>query len=160
MRQGATFEMEHEVAIGVKYYLCLICEPKQEKVVAKTSLLLNAGMGLFAAEHIEKDEYFCEYIGEVYSTAQAIKLIDKSYLMRLGPNVYIDAKNTMDVMARYINDCRKKNRYNVKFHKVPEKQHAKVIALRDIKAGEELYVDYGKWYWLAYNLAHPDTPVH
>lgn len=30
---------------------------------------------------------------------------------------------------------------------VLQHQRALVVALRDIAAGEELYVDYGKWYW-------------
>ncbi|CAM9493225.1 unnamed protein product, partial [Heterosigma akashiwo] len=51
-------------------------------------------------------EVICEYTGTIYNTKQAIKLKDKSYLMRLGPQVYIDANQHPSVVARYINDCR------------------------------------------------------
>ena len=51
-------------------------------------------------------------------------------------------------MARYINDCRNPCGYNVEFLKSPQEKCAWVIAQRDIAVGEELFVDYGRWYWL------------
>merc|ERR1712137_621387 len=96
-----------------------------------------------------------------------MKLEDKSYLMRLGENIYIDAKNPIvtekrndddsfdikskgieeEIKARYINDCRNKNGYNVEFIKLPSEKKALIRAIRDIEINEELFVDYGKWYW-------------
>ena len=52
-------------------------------------------------------------------------------------------------MARYINDCRNKDGYNVTFLKSPEDCCAWVIATKDIICGEELFVDYGRLYWLS-----------
>jgi len=98
--------------------------------------------------------------------------------MRLGPQVYVDARERLDVLARYINDCRNKLKYNVRFDKQPEvrgcvctalcyrchgggdviawplsrlceqQKRALVVALRRIEAGEELYVNYGRFYWV------------
>jgi SET domain-containing protein len=79
--------------------------------------------------------------------------------MKLGNGKYVDAIYSLDVKARYINDCRQRSKYNVYFEKRPQEDRALVIALRDIEEGEELYVDYGKFYWVAYNLLHPDQPV-
>ncbi|WP_430746752.1 SET domain-containing protein-lysine N-methyltransferase, partial [Campylobacter jejuni] len=79
--------------------------------------------------------------------------------MNLGNGIYIDAKYCKNVLARYINDCRCTRGYNVMFVKQPEQEKASVIALRDIHAHEELYVNYGSLYWLAYNLLHPGTPI-
>jgi hypothetical protein len=42
--------------------------------------------------------------------------------MRLGPQIYIDLKEEMRVCARYINDCRCADGYNVTFEKRPGKQ--------------------------------------
>ena len=81
-------------------------------------------------------------------TKEAFRLSDKSYLMRLGPQVYIDAKRRLEVASRYINDCRNPKIHNVRFDKIPEDCKALVIATRDICPGEEFYVDYGRWYWL------------
>lgn len=61
---------------------------------------------------------------------------------------YIDARTTLQVVARYINDCRNPALYNVVFDKKPEEGHALVVATRNIAAGEELYASYGKWYWV------------
>ena len=37
------------------------------------------------------------------------------------------------------------------FDKRPEEYCAHVTALRDIMDGEELFADYGRWYWLSLN---------
>lgn len=108
----------------------------------------EAGQGLFTAEPILMGSKICEYTGTVLCTKEALKLEDKSYLMRLGPQVYVDAQASVDVKARFINDCRNRFLYNVEFEKHPELEKAFVIARRNIVAGEELFVDYGRWYWL------------
>ena len=78
------------------------------------------------------------------------RLKDKSYLMRLGSQVYIDAKDHENVLARYINDCKNQFGYNVHLKKLPDEAKALVIASRDIAPGEELYLNYGRWYWLSH----------
>jgi hypothetical protein len=82
-------------------------------------------------------------------TKQALRLKDHSYLMRLGPQVYVDAMDHPSVMARYINDARNKTYTNVIFHKLADERKAQVIALKDLEPGDEIFVDYGKWYWLS-----------
>ncbi|CBJ33015.1 conserved unknown protein [Ectocarpus siliculosus] len=69
--------------------------------------------------------------------------------MRLGPQVYVDALDHPEVMARYINDCRNSWLYNVAFRKLPQESKALVVALKDIQPGQEIFVDYGRWYWLS-----------
>jgi SET domain-containing protein len=53
----------------------------------------------------------------------------------------------MECKARYINDCRIPNMYNAIFVKDPVRRCAYVIASCSIKANQEIFVDYGKWYW-------------
>ena len=111
--------------------------------------------GLFAGAPIKQGDTVTVYTGELYRTAAALKVEDKSYLMRLGEQCYIDARTwgpdgRPPCIARYINDCINPAGFNVKFVKQPIAQPhpcAVVVALRDIAAGEELFVDYGKWYW-------------
>jgi len=105
--------------------------------------------GLFANEEIKAGQVICQYVGNVLRTKEALKLVDKSYLMRLGEQVYVDAKHSPYCLARYINDCRNPAGYNATFIKDPRLQCAWVTALRDIAVGEEIFVDYGKWYWLS-----------
>lgn len=46
-----------------------------------------------------------------------------------------------------MNDCIIQQGHNVVFDKQPDQACAFVVALRDISPGEELFIDYGKWYW-------------
>lgn len=133
--------------------------PLQDGVEARPSLIEGAGMGLFATRAHAEGDIVCEYMGRIYPNQIAWKLEDKSYLMKLGKNIYIDALHCPNVLARYINDCRNRGKYNVRFEKCPEECKAMVVALRDIQVDEELYVDYGRFYWIAYNLMHPDHPI-
>lgn len=109
-------------------------------------------MGLFTKHPIAPETLICEYGGDVFTTKDALRRPDKSYLMRLGPNVYVDALDDLTVLARYINDSRSRGRNNVKFLKYPRAGKAQVIASQSIQANTELYVDYGRWYWLAFSL--------
>ncbi|CAF3336303.1 unnamed protein product [Rotaria sp. Silwood1] len=97
---------------------------------------------------IAKGSCVCIYKGKTLRTIDAIRLKDKSYLMRLGPQVYVDPCDDETILGRYINDPRNRLLQNVIFDKRPEEQCAYVIAKRDIAAGEEIFADYGRWYWL------------
>lgn len=117
----------------------------------KTSLIPGAGRGLFTTVNIPSDTEICEYTGNLLRSADAVRLKDKAYLMRLGPQVYVDCGDEAaygHVLARYINDPRRESALNVRFDKRPEEGKAIVLSTREIAAGEELYVDYGRWYWL------------
>lgn len=59
----------------------------------------------------------------------------------------MDTRLHLHALARYINDCRNMHCYNVTFLKCPSEGYAQVVATRDISAGEEVYADYGRWYW-------------
>ena len=114
---------------------------------------LVAGFGLFTTREFRARGVVCIYEGDLYRTKDAIRLKDKSYLMRLGPQCYVDTLNRSDVPARYINDCRNPLLYNVYFDKRPEDCRAYVVASRNIQKGEELFVDYGKRYWAAFSAS-------
>ena len=64
-----------------------------------------------------------------------------------GLNVHLDAIDCPESFGRYINDIRVASMHNVKFLKLKEERKALVLALRDIKNGEELYVSYGESFW-------------
>lgn len=104
--------------------------------------------GLFSCQYFRKGAVICRYEGSVLNTLSAFRLTDKSYLMRLGEQKYIDNREYLHMLARYINDCINPIGHNVKFEKHPELNCAVIVATRDIFPGEELYADYGKWYWI------------
>ena len=141
------FAVDDELETRWGYYFI---ECLSHDLVVQKSNVSNAGLGLFAgAQGLPGQTIIGEYLGTTLSTKEAMRVHDKSYLMRLGPQVYIDAQRIFYVLPRYINDSRPKRRYNVYFDKLPHQTKAHVITLRSIQPFEELYVDYGPWYWLS-----------
>ncbi len=111
--------------------------------------------GLFTRKAYHEGDLVCIYSGQVYRTAEAMRIPDKSYLMRLGEQCYVDARTHgydggPPCLARFINDCINPAGYNVRFQKLPNAEPypcTHVIALRDLSPGEEVFADYGKRYW-------------
>ena len=64
----------------------------------------------------------------------------------------------LGIKARYINDCLREDRYNVKFVWDPSNERAALVTLRDIQSGEELYVSYGRAYWESMEAATGIVP--
>ena len=122
--------------------------------------------GLFTRIPRAAGEVVCVYEGTVIRTAEALKIKDKSYPMRVGEQCYIDARlpyrreddpvgSERECIARYINDSINPAGYNVRFDKQPDNlpyARALVVALRDIEQGEELFVNYGKNFWQGSSL--------
>lgn len=69
-------------------------------LIAPTTLRGCFFDGLFAARKLHANEIVCKYEGKVLRTQQALRLGDKSYLMRLGEQCYVDAKDCYHVHAR------------------------------------------------------------
>jgi len=118
----------------------------------KPSLILKAGQGLFTTVKRAKGSKVCVYEGTVLDTRTALGLSRKDYLMRLGPEVYVDARLHYRLPARYINDARDQEGSNLIFDKRPKEGKAVVYATRDIEPGEELYARYGGHYWDAHDV--------
>lgn len=153
--------MDDELLVPRSYYLLHASPLEDYGVEVCDSNIPGAGKGLFATRHHTQGSTICEYTGVVLPNQEsAWKLKDKSYLMKLGDGKYVDALHCPNVLARYINDCRgHRGGFNVHFQKRPEDDKADVVAMRDIEPGDELYVNYGRLYWLAYNMMHPSNPV-
>ena len=61
----------------------------------------------------------------------------------------MDAKFAYDAPARYVNDNFDPKRINARFDKDKKRRRARLIALRPIARGEEVYASYGETYWRA-----------
>lgn len=73
---------------------------KSSFLVQKTSLPGCDFDGLFTNSKCMKDELVCKYVGKVLRTVEAMRLDDKSYLMRLGEQCYVDAREDLTCYAR------------------------------------------------------------
>jgi SET domain-containing protein len=119
------------------------------------SKLPNAGKGLFTLIDVKKGEIVCEYEGELITWNEAINRNEKN----IGKGAYfyfINNKNVIDAWAakktfgRYANDAAglvkiPGLRNNATYFEKGKKVFIK--ATRNIKAGEEIFVSYGKSYW-------------
>ena len=122
-------------------------------LVVKKSQLPGAGKGLFTTKAIRKDKKIIQYRGEIIGyneyRRRARKEIDQ-YLFYLRRDLCIDAMFTLQYKARYANDAAgitrvKGIRNNSDYVIFGDKCF--IVARRDIKAGEEIFVDYTKPYW-------------
>lgn len=119
----------------------------------KKSTLPNAGKGLFTTEPIKKGKIVCEYEGERITWAEATVRNDKNkggYVFYITKNNCIDAFAFKKTFGRFANDAagigrikgfRNNSTYDIVRNKVF------IRATRNIEAGSEIFVSYGRAYW-------------
>jgi SET domain-containing protein len=117
----------------------------------KKSQLPNAGLGLFTKKEIPKGTRITEYKGRLRPWKE-VKHEDgyNSYIFRLNTRLAIDAKNYLKSFGRYANDAGgvqklKGLRNNADY--VVEGNKCYLDAIRTIKKGEEIFVEYGGNFW-------------
>lgn len=101
----------------------------------------SAGIGLFAAENIKKNQLIIEYTGDRINHEEA-DIRGGRYLFHVNDNLVIDGtarKNT----ARYINHSCKPNAEAE--HEITENR-IYVRAVKKIEEGEEITISYGEDY--------------
>lgn len=122
-------------------------------LIVKKSKLPGCGKGLFTTKAIKKDSKVIEYRGEKIGYTEfrrrARNEVDQ-YIFFVRMGLSIDSMHTPQYKARYANDARgfvrvKGLKNNSEFIIYGDKVF--VVASRDIKAGEEIYVDYTEHYW-------------
>lgn len=72
----------------------------EDLLVLHTTLPGCEFLGLFANRAFAKGEVLCEYTGTILRTTEAMRRPDKSYLMRLGEQCYVDALEHPECLAR------------------------------------------------------------
>ncbi len=130
-------------------------------LIVKTSQLPNSGKGLFTTTEIKKGAKVIEYLGEIIDWKEYEKRVERDedgYLFFINKKNCIDAWNTPQHKARFANDAaglgRIKGLNNNAFYEI-EKNKCFIVAKKDIKAGEEIFVSYSKEYWdcVKYNIS-------
>jgi len=125
----------------------------EKQLFTKKSQLPNAGKGLFTKKFIPKGSRIVEYTGRV-STWKDVEDKDSvgenMYIFYVTRNRVIDAAPYKKVLARYANDARGLTRIkginnNAEYEIV--KGRVYIDAKKDIPAGSEIFVDYGREYW-------------
>jgi SET domain-containing protein len=117
----------------------------------KTSLLPQAGQGLFAKRSFKKGQRITEYKGRLRKWKDVAHEDGiNTYLMRVNRCWAIDAKPAVLTFGRYANDAAgtpgKSKKDNNAIY-VTEGVRCFLEADRDIFSGDEILVDYGKEFW-------------
>ncbi len=117
----------------------------------KKSVLPGAGKGLFTKAFIPKGALIVEYKGKI-TTWKEVEHNDgdNGYIYYVKRNHVIDANGYAKALARYANDARGIGRTagianNAEYVEIDLKVYIK--AVKDIPAGAEILVGYGKEYW-------------
>jgi uncharacterized protein len=123
----------------------------EKQLVIKKSKLPEAGKGLFTKKRIEKGARIVEYKGKIQPWRD-VKHEDghNAYLMYINRNTVINAKSTMKALARYANDANgliKVEGLQNNSESISEGRKCFIEAKRNIEAGEEILVGYGRWFW-------------
>ncbi len=123
----------------------------EKKVEVKESVLPGAGKGLFAKELIPKGTRIVEYKGKI-STWKEVDDDDgnNGYIYYVKRHHVIDASRSANSLARYANDAKGLRRVtgitnNAEY--VEEGLKVYIKSRKNIPAGTEILVEYGKDYW-------------
>jgi len=110
-----------------------------------------AGKGLFTRKFIKKGTIVIEYKGKISTWENADHDDGKnSYIYYVNKNHVIDARSNQKWLARFTNDSKgisrlKELRNNSAY--IERNKKVYIMAIRDIAAGCEILVGYGKEYW-------------
>jgi hypothetical protein len=122
----------------------------------KPSTIPNAGIGVFAKADIPEGVIIAEYRGAIFLSEHLNVLTMNDRGINLNQDAFIAGNNCV---AGFINDIVdfEESQKNKRIILIPgleyncfyKRSHHKmfVITQRDIKEGEELFVEYGNEYW-------------
>jgi SET domain-containing protein len=129
-----------------------IWPPLPPHLEVKQSLILDAGMGLFTKRKIKKDKRIVRYRGVYYKRTEASDTVEEShkpYLAhiegRLLDGYQLNnhgrwANHKAHIDGRHPNDPNEPNALLM----LMDDLVVFLVALRDIEAEEEIYIDYGE----------------
>jgi uncharacterized protein len=103
----------------------------------------NTGLGLFATQRIEKGAFIVAYRGRRITTAEADRLEERGsrYIFEINSRWSIDGSSRRNI-ARYVNHACRPNA-----EAIDHKRGIGYRALRAIKPGDQITLDYGREYF-------------
>lgn len=130
----------------------------EKQLFIKKSKVPGAGKGLFTKKAIPRGTRIVEYKGKITTWKQVDHHEGKNgYIYYVKRDHVIDAYTYEKALARYANDAKGLNKVkeldnNAEY--VEDGLKVYIESRKDIPAGSEILVDYGKEYWetIRYNL--------
>jgi len=122
-----------------------------KQLVIKRSTLPSAGKGLFTRKPIAKGTRIVEYKGKITTWKEVDHDNGKNgYIYYINRNHVIDAKPFSKTLGRYANDANGLKKIKLVTNNaryVVDNLRVYIEAVKDIPAGGEILVRYGKEYW-------------
>ena len=122
----------------------------EKQLVVKPSTLPGSGNGLFTKKFIPKGTRIVEYKGRITTWKEVKNDSGNGYIYTVNNNHVIDALPHTKALARYANDAqgltRVKGTTNNSAY-VNDGLKVYIESIKDIPAGGEILVGYGKDYW-------------
>jgi SET domain-containing protein len=125
----------------------------EKQLVVKKSTIPNSGKGLFTKKFIPKGTSIVEYKGKI-STWKDVNIDEgrNGYIYYVNRKHVIDAQPFPQHLARYANDAQGMTRVkginnNCRYVTDMDTMRVYIEAVKDIPAGGEILVQYGKEYW-------------
>ncbi|HEX2605814.1 MAG TPA: SET domain-containing protein [Flavisolibacter sp.] len=122
----------------------------EKHLIVKESTIPGSGKGLFTKVLIPKGTRIVEYKGRITKWKEVEKDSDNGYIYSVNDNHVIDARRTTKALARYANDASGLTRVkglNNNCTYVNDGLRVYIESKKDIPAGSEIFVAYGKEYW-------------
>lgn len=113
-------------------------------------------MGLYLEEDAKAGDWIARYIGDPLTKAECDRRGSSHYRLQVHKNLYLDAADQRHFEGRYINDARNsRHKINARFAANYRTNTCsttgfvwvRIYATRAIKAGEEIFLDYGDAFW-------------
>lgn len=123
----------------------------KKHLVVKKSSIPNSGKGLFTKTNIPKGTRIVEYKGKVTTWKEANHHDGRNgYIYYVNRNFVIDALPVKAELGRYANDAKGLSKiHGIRNNSdyVQDGTRVFIEAKKDIPAGSEILVSYGKEYW-------------
>jgi SET domain-containing protein len=123
----------------------------EKHLYVKKSNILRAGKGLFTRQFIARGTVIVEYKGKITTWKEVLNgKVFNGYVYYLNRRHVIDAMPYKKALARFANDANGLNKIenlsnNSEFIIQQNKVYIQVV--KNICAGEEILVSYGREYW-------------
>jgi SET domain-containing protein len=125
----------------------------EKQLVVKNSTIPNSGKGLFTKKFIPKGTRIVEYKGK-RTTWKDVDIDEgrNGYIYYINRNHVIDAMPFPKYLGRYANDAQGMSKVkgitnNSRYIADMDTMRVYIEAVKDIPAGGEILVQYGKEYW-------------
>jgi hypothetical protein len=141
--------------------------PDHDNVELKPSTILKPdgtpiGLGLFAKRNLKKKEYICAYVGvSVLTSIVHADTYIGDYAATVTPQWSIDSIDPNSCYGRYANDpvtrmanARFKATINAKYIEPNSGKGIDLVVMdeKPIRAGNEIFLNYGDFYWSDYHI--------